>query len=110
MAQLRMLESRHNAAGAAMIAGTERQSGDSARGDGGGVPTPPPGTSTPPRKWFAGVFSVVLLMVVASPIVENWRPEPHDDFPLSYFPMISYERPDRQQVTYLVGLDTGGGR
>jgi hypothetical protein len=61
-------------------------------------------------KRFAALFSIVVLAVVASPIVENWRPTPRDDFPLSYYRMFSEERDDVQRVTYLVGIDRQGHR
>jgi hypothetical protein len=61
-------------------------------------------------KRLAAAFSIVLLVVVASPIVENWRSPSHDDFPLSFFRMFSEVRSDSQRVTYLVGLDSRGGR
>jgi hypothetical protein len=61
-------------------------------------------------KRLAGAFSVILLVVVASPIVENWKSPSHDDFPLSFYPMFSEERSDTQQVNYLVGLDSRGQR
>jgi hypothetical protein len=61
-------------------------------------------------KWWAGAFSLVLLIVVASPVVENWKSPSHDDFPLSFYRMFSEERADVQRVNYLVGLDAQGGR
>jgi hypothetical protein len=61
-------------------------------------------------KRLAAAFSVVLLLVVASPIVENWKSQSHDDFPLSFYRMFSEVRSDTQRVTYLVGLDSRGGR
>jgi hypothetical protein len=61
-------------------------------------------------KPLAAVFSVVLLAVVASPVVENWKTPSHDDFPLSFYRMFSEIRGDTQRVTYLVGLDDRGGR
>jgi hypothetical protein len=62
------------------------------------------------EKWLAGAFSIGLLVVLASPIVENWKSSPRDDFPLSYYRMFSEQRGDTQRVTYLVGLDDHGGR
>lgn len=62
------------------------------------------------EKRLAGAFSILLLLVVASPIVENWKPASRDDFPLSYYPMFSEERADIQRVNYLVGLDSRGER
>jgi hypothetical protein len=61
-------------------------------------------------KWLAGAFSIAVLVVVASPVVENWRWPPRDDFPLSYYRMFSEDRADAQRLTYLVGLDEQGGR
>jgi hypothetical protein len=61
-------------------------------------------------KRLAVAFSIVLLAVVASPIVENWKSPSHDDFPLSFYRMFSEVRSDTQRVTYLVGLDSQGGR
>ena len=62
------------------------------------------------EKPLAAVFSIVVLAVVASPIVENWKATPRDDFPLSYYRMFSEEKADAQRVTYLVGLDRQGER
>jgi hypothetical protein len=61
------------------------------------------------RKRLAGAFSVVLLLLVTSPVAENWKDTPEDDFPLSYYPMFSTDRADRQRVTYLVRRDAAGG-
>jgi hypothetical protein len=62
------------------------------------------------RKWQASILSVVMVVAVAAPVAENWKATPRDDFPLSYYPMFSFERADRQRVTYLVGYDAGGAR
>ena len=70
----------------------------------------PVGRERASSKPLAAVFSVVLLAVVASPIVENWRTPAHDDFPLSYYRMFSEERADLQRITYLVGIDNQGSR
>ena len=61
-------------------------------------------------KAFAAGFAVLLLLAVLSPIVENRRARPHDDFPLSYFPMFADERSDAQSLHYVVGLDAAGNR
>ncbi len=79
------------------------------------LPTPRAGELVVPRERAAGkrlaaAFSIVLLVVVASPIVENWRTPSHDDFPLSFFRMFSEVRSDTQRVTYLVGHDPRGNR
>jgi hypothetical protein len=61
-------------------------------------------------KRLAGAFSIIVLAVVASPIVENWKSPPRDDFPLSYYRMFSEERADTQRASYLVGLTGWGER
>jgi hypothetical protein len=61
-------------------------------------------------KLVASAFSIVMLVVVASPVVENWKAQPRDDFPLSYFPMFSEDRADAQRVTYVVGSDGRGNQ
>jgi hypothetical protein len=58
-----------------------------------------------PAKWQAALFSVAMLGLVAAPVLENWKAEPRDSFPLSYYRMFSEERADRQRLTYLVALD-----
>ncbi len=62
------------------------------------------------RRAFAYVLSGAVLLAVASPIVQNWRDEPQDDFPLSYYPMFSKERGETTSVTYIVGVDAAGRR
>ena len=62
-----------------------------------------------PGKLLAATMSIVILIVVAMPVLENWRDRPRDDFPLSYYPMFAVDRPDQQRVTFLVGLDSRGG-
>lgn len=78
---------------------------------------PPDGERAAPRsagarsgKWVASVISLVLLGAVIAPIGQNWQAEPHDDFPLSYYPMFSFDKSDRQRVTYLIAHDADGGR
>jgi len=43
------------------------------------------------------------------PIRENWRSEPRDGFPLSYYPMFSLKRSAKTRLTYMVGIDAEGG-
>lgn len=52
-----------------------------------------------------------LVALVASPVVQNWRPRPErvDDFPLSYYPMFSAKRGATGTVHHLIGLDAEGG-
>jgi hypothetical protein len=55
-------------------------------------------------------FSLVTVLVILAPIVQNRQPEPMDNFPLSYYPMFSAERSGPEQLTYLVGIDDRGNR
>ncbi|HXG83618.1 MAG TPA: hypothetical protein VNI84_06285 [Pyrinomonadaceae bacterium] len=61
-------------------------------------------------KLLPALFSVLLLVLVLSPIVENWRAKPTDGFPLSHFPMFTSKRDKMESVTHLVGLDASGNR
>jgi hypothetical protein len=61
-------------------------------------------------KICAGVFIALLIGATLSPIVQNWRSEPKDSFPLSYYPMFSTKRGETYQVNYIVGLDAKGDR
>jgi hypothetical protein len=61
-------------------------------------------------KAFAGLFSVLLIVATLAPVAENWRSEPKDSFPLSYYPMFSAKRGETYQVNYIVGLDAKGNR
>jgi hypothetical protein len=61
-------------------------------------------------KFLALGFSLITVLVVLSPIVQNWQPAPMDNFPLSYYPMFSYERSGIQRLSYLVGIDGRGNR
>ena len=61
-------------------------------------------------KWLAGAFSLAMIVTVSWPVVENWKPEPRDSFPLSYYRMFSEDRADRQRLTYLAGIDDRGNR
>jgi len=47
---------------------------------------------------------------VLPPVVQNWREQPKDGFPLYYYQMFSLKRSDRITVRYLVGLDAHGER
>ena len=51
--------------------------------------------------WF---ISFVMLLVL-SPVVENWASKPKDNFPLSYYPMFSKKRKTTYSMYYLVGYD-----
>jgi len=56
------------------------------------------------------VLSLAILAAVVAPIAENWKATPRDDFPLSYYPMFTADKADRQRVTYLVAYAADGGR
>lgn len=62
------------------------------------------------NKGFAGAVSLFAIGAVLWPVVENWRKEPRDGFPLSYYPMFSEKRRKSANVTYLVGIDAKGRR
>ena len=62
------------------------------------------------EKGFASLFSLLLSGLTLAPIAQNWRPEPRDSFPFSYYPMFSQKRGDEYQVNYIVGLDGQGNR
>ena len=50
----------------------------------------------------------LLIGSVLPPVVQNWREQPKDGFPLYYYQMFSLKRSDRITVRYLVGLDVRG--
>ena len=62
------------------------------------------------QKVFAGVLGLLLLGAILAPIAQNWRANPRDSVPFSYYPMFSAKRGDRYVVNYLVGLDGQGNR
>lgn len=51
-----------------------------------------------------------MIAAVILPVAENWKNDPQDSFPLSYYPMFSRAHGERQTETYLVGLDGSGKR
>ena len=57
------------------------------------------------HKAIAAIFSIVVLLLVLSPVVENWRKTPKDNFPLSYYPMFSKKREATYTLRYVVGYD-----
>jgi hypothetical protein len=59
---------------------------------------------------LAGGVSALTLAAVLLPIAENWRAEPRDSFPLSYYPMFALRRSKRTRFSYLLGIDARGGR
>ena len=61
-------------------------------------------------KLWALLLSLALIGAVLSPMRQNWRPKPHDSFPLSYFPMFSARRKAVESFYYLVARDENGAR
>ena len=55
-------------------------------------------------------FCVAMIGAVLSPIRQNWRQSPQDNFPLSYFPMFSAKRSAVETFYYFVGVDRHGRR
>jgi hypothetical protein len=58
----------------------------------------------------AALFSLFLIGAVLWPIQQNWRDDPRDDFPLSYYPMFSFKRDPIETFYYVVGRDQQGAR
>ena len=61
-------------------------------------------------KKLAALASLAMIGAVLWPIQENWRKNPHDSFPLSYYPMFSAKREPIETFNYLVGHDAKGKR
>jgi len=61
------------------------------------------------KRW-AAVFSLAMIGAVLWPIHQNWRKQPHDSFPLSYYPMFSAKREPVEYFYYLVARDEQGAR
>jgi len=55
-------------------------------------------------KGLASGFSLLMTCAVLWPIVENWREDLTDSFPLSYYPMFTEKRAEKARVTYMVGF------
>ncbi|MDX2034990.1 MAG: hypothetical protein SF339_30220 [Blastocatellia bacterium] len=62
------------------------------------------------ERGFAIGLSALLLCATLWPLRENWRENPRDSFPLSYFPMFSDKRGETYEVTHLVGVAGNGER
>jgi len=54
----------------------------------------------------AAIFSIVIGILVLSPLYQNWEAKPKDSFPLSYYPMFSKKRGETYGLYYLVGYDS----
>lgn len=71
------------------------------------VPIAPPERA---RKRAPAVFIAVTVLVLLSPILENWKTKPVDSFPLSYYPMFSHRRESTFQGESIVGIRGDGTR
>jgi hypothetical protein len=61
-------------------------------------------------KRLTAVVGAGLLFAVLSPIRQNWRRQPRDGFPLSYYPMFSAARREDYIVYHLLGVTADGER
>ena len=61
------------------------------------------------KRW-ALLASLAMIGAVWWPLQENWRKDPRDSFPLSYYPMFSSKRKPIESFNYLVGHDAEGKR
>lgn len=66
-----------------------------------------PNETTKKRTWPV-VISIATLVVVLSPIRENFRDKPADGFPLSYFPMFTNQRNAQTSLTHPLGFRRDG--
>ncbi len=61
-------------------------------------------------KTTATLFSLLLIILVSSPLSENWQQKPKDSFPLSYYPMFSLKRGKTHSLYHIVGYDKAENR
>ncbi len=59
---------------------------------------------------LASGTSLLTLGAVLWPVVQNWRRQPRDGFPFSYYPMFSARRGGTSSVTCVIGIDADGNR
>lgn len=50
--------------------------------------------------------SIFVIVLVLSPVTENWETRPKDSFPISYYPMFSKKRDATYGLYYFVGYDS----
>ncbi len=55
-------------------------------------------------------ISVFIIILILSPLLENWASKPKDNFPLSYYPMFSKKRKATYGLYYFVGYDADQNR
>jgi len=63
-----------------------------------------------PAKYRAALLSLALIGAVLWPIQQNWRKNPRDNFPLSYYPMFNAKREAVETFYYVLGSDEQGKR
>jgi hypothetical protein len=75
------------------------------------TPNPPEGTLLfEAGKKRALLLSLALIGAVLWPLQQNWRKDPKDNFPLSYYPMFSARREAVETFYYVLGRDEQGKR
>ncbi|NIQ16098.1 MAG: hypothetical protein GTO02_17415 [Candidatus Dadabacteria bacterium] len=57
------------------------------------------------KKIIISVLSIIFILVVLSPVAENFKEKPEDDFPLSYYPMFTKKRGEETNITHIIGFD-----
>lgn len=73
-------------------------------------PTEPCPDEVRSSKRIPALVTTMLVLVALSPLAENWKTQPQDSFPLSYFPMFSHRRTDTYAGHALLGVDADGKR
>ncbi len=63
-----------------------------------------------PSKRIPALITAFVLLVLLSPLAENWKDKPVDSFPLSHFPMFSAKRAKTFTGNALMGVDADGNR
>lgn len=68
-----------------------------------------PETSSVSRRRMNAVrMSLLMLALVALPVVQNFREDPDDGFPLSYFPMFTTKREATTEISHPIGFRADG--
>lgn len=61
-------------------------------------------------KTNASLLSFLLIILILYPVTENWKTEPEDNFPMSYYPMFSHKRKADYRLRHFVGYDRAENR
>lgn len=61
-------------------------------------------------QFAASAFATVLLGALLAPAAQNWASKPVDSFPLSYYPMFSFQRESTYTSQFLTGIGKDGKR